>query len=142
MNMVLYGILVGVITLAAYLLGEYVLSDPSVADGTANTMAFATLVFCELTRAFAVRSERESIFKIGVFTNPTMNKSFLVGMILQLAVLLVPFLQNVFSITPLTGTEWLVVAVLGLMPLVISEIAKAIRRAARPEKEQNYAKVS
>ena len=56
--------------------------------------------------------------------------------------LLVPFLQNVFSITPLTGTEWLVVAVLGLMPLVISEIAKAIRRAARPEKEQNYAKVS
>ena len=35
--------LVGAITLAAYWLGEYVLSDPTVADGTANTMAFATL---------------------------------------------------------------------------------------------------
>ena len=140
-NMVFYGVLVGVITLAAYLLGEYVLSDPLVADGTANTMAFATLVFCELTRAFAVRSERESIFKIGVFTNPTMNKSFLVSMVLQLAVLLIPFLQNVFSITPLTGIEWLVVVVLSLMPLVISEIAKAIRRAARTEKERSYANV-
>ena len=129
LSMVFYGVLVGLITLAAYLLGEYVLSDPAVADGTANTMAFATLVFCELIRAFAVRSDTQSLFKIGLFTNPTMNKSFLLGLALQLAVLLLPFLRGVFHITPLTGIEWAVVAVLGLMPLVISEIAKAIRRA-------------
>ena len=133
-SMVFYGVLVGLITLAAYLLGEYVLSDPLLADGTANTMAFATLVFCELTRAFAVRSDTESIFKIGFFTNPTMNKSFLVSLVLQLAVLLLPFLRGVFSVTPLTAIEWVTVVVLGLMPLVISEIVKAIKRARKNAK--------
>ena len=85
-SMIFYGVLVGVITLAAYWLGEYVLSNPNVADGTANTMAFATLVFGELTRAFAVRSETRSIFSIGVFSNSAMNKAFLVSLALQLAV--------------------------------------------------------
>ncbi len=133
-NMVFYGVLVGLITLAAYLLGEYVLSDPSVADGIANTMAFATLVFCELTRAFAVRSEDESIFKIGFFTNPTMNKSFVIGLVLQLAVLLLPFLRGIFSVTPLSGIQWVTVVILGLMPLVISEIVKAVKRARKKAK--------
>jgi Ca2+-transporting ATPase len=91
-SMVFYGIIVGAITLASYWLGEYVLSDPSVADGTANTMAFATLVFAELTWAFAVRSESRSIFSIGIFTNSAMNKAFAVSLAMQLAVLLIPFL--------------------------------------------------
>ena len=130
-SMVFYGVLVGLITLAAYVLGEYVLSDPALADGTANTMAFATLVFCELTRAFAVRSERLSIFQIGILSNKTMNKAFLVGLVLQLAVLLIPFLQPIFHITPLTGIEWVVVVLLSLVPLVVSEITKAIGRAKK-----------
>ena len=130
-SMIFYGVLVGVITLVSYLLGEYVLSDPLLADGTANTMAFATLVFCELTRAFAVRSERMSIFQIGLFSNKAMNKAFLVGLVLQLIVLLVPFLQPIFHITPLTGIEWVVVVLLSLVPLVVSEITKAIGRATK-----------
>lgn len=127
-EMVFYGIMVGVITLVAYALGEYVLSDPEVADATANTMAFATLVFCELTRAFAVRSERHSIFQIGLFSNKTMNKAFVVGLGLQLAVLLIPALQPIFNVTSLTAAEWLVVVGLALLPLATSEIVKAVRR--------------
>lgn len=129
LSMICYGLLVGVITLIAYLLGEYVLSDPAVADATANTMAFATLVFCELTRAYAVRSENLSVFKIGLFSNKTMNKAFVVGLALQLVVLLIPPLRPIFHITALTGTEWLVVVILSLVPLIVSEIAKAIKRA-------------
>ncbi len=127
-SMIFYGVLVGLITLLAYILGEYVLSDPAVADGTANTMAFATLVFCELTRAFAVRSERMSVFQIGLLSNKTMNKAFIVGLVLQLAVLLIPVLQPVFHITTLTNIEWLVVIGLSLVPLVVSEITKVIKR--------------
>ena len=128
-SMVFYGVLVGAITLVAYLLGEYVMSDPAVADATANTMAFATLVFCELTRAFAVRSEHLSIFQVGVLSNKTMNKAFVAGLVLQLAVLLVPFLQPVFHISALTGPEWLVVVGLAFVPLVVSELAKIVKRA-------------
>ncbi len=128
-SMVFYGVLVAIVTLVAYWLGEYVLSDPALADKTACTMAFATLVFCELTRAFAVRSEKQSIFKIGLFSNKTMNIAFVVGLVLQLAVLLIPPFQMIFEVTSLTAVEWVVVVVLALIPLIVSEITKAISRA-------------
>ncbi len=128
-SMIFYGVLVGAVTLLAYVLGEYVLSDPAEADRVACTMSFATLVFCELTRAFAVRSEHHSIFKIGLFSNSMMNKAFAVGLILQLAVLLIPPLQEVFDVTSLNATEWAVVICLAFVPLVTSEIVKAVRKA-------------
>lgn len=126
-SMIFYGVLVGAITLAAYWLGEYVLSDPNMADGTANTMAFATLVFGELTRAYAVRSEKHSIFKIGLFSNKAMNQAFVVSLAMQLAVLFIPFLQPIFKVQSLNMTEWLVVVGLSLIPLIISEITKFVR---------------
>ena len=131
-SMVFYGVLVGGITLLAYALGEYVLSrdvlDPVMRDGYANTMAFATLVFCELTRAFAVRSEKRSIFQIGLFSNKTMNIAFVVGLGLQLCVLFIPPLQSIFSITNLPAQDWIIVVGLGLCPLIISEIIKLVSR--------------
>ena len=123
------GLMVGLLTLAAYYLGEYVLSDPATANAAANTMAFATLTFCQLFHAFDVRSETQSIAHIGVFSNPAMNKAFLAGAAMQLAVLLIPPFQAVFRVCPLTGAEWLCVLGLSLAPLVICEIEKAIRRA-------------
>ena len=128
-SMVFYGVLVGAVTLGAYTLGEYVLSDPTTADGVACTMSFATLVFCELTRAFAVRSEHHSIFKIGIFSNSMMNKAFAAGLIMQLAVLLIPPLQGIFGVVNLNAAEWAVVIILALVPLIVSEIFKAVKRA-------------
>jgi Ca2+-transporting ATPase len=130
-SMVFYGIIVGAITLAAYWLGEYVLSDPLVADGTANTMAFATLVFAELTWAFAVRSETRSIFSIGICSNSAMNKAFAVSLAMQLSVLFIPFLKPIFSISTLSVLEWIVVVALSLIPLVIIEISKAVDAVRR-----------
>ena len=127
------GLMVGLLTLAAYYLGEYVLSDPSLADATANTMAFATLTFCQLFHAYDVRSETQSIAHIGLLTNPAMNKAFLVGMALQLSVLLAPPLMSVFQVCALNALEWLVVLGLSLTPLVVCEIEKAVRRGS-PEK--------
>ncbi len=123
------GVMVGLLTLGAYWLGEYVLSDPSLADATANTMAFATLTFCQLFHAFDVRSETQSIARLGLLSNPAMNKAFLVGMGLQLIVLLAPPFQAIFQVCPLNAVEWLVVLGLSLTPLVICEIEKAVRRA-------------
>ena len=125
------GIMVGLVTLTAYYLGEYILSDPNLADATANTMAFATLTMCQLFHAFDVRSEDQSIFHIGILSNPAMNKAFVVGMILQLAVLLIPPLMSVFNVCALTAPEWGVVLGLSILPLIVCEIEKAIRRAVR-----------
>ena len=81
------GIMVGLLTLTAYFLGEYVLSEPGEAYAAANTMAFATLTLCQLFHAYDVRSERSSLLQIGIFSNPAMNRAFAVGLVMQLAVL-------------------------------------------------------
>ena len=129
------GAMVGLLTLGAYFLGEYVLSDPGEAYQAANTMAFATLTLCQLFHAFDVRSESQSLFHIGVFSNPAMNKAFLVGLGLQLSVLCFPPFQAVFQTVPLNPLEWAVVLTLSVTPVVVCELAKALRRRTEGQKQ-------
>ena len=123
------GAMVGLLTLTAYFLGEYVLSDPGEAHAAANTMAFATLTLCQLFHAFDVRSERASLLHIGVFSNAAMNRAFLIGLVMQLSVLCVPPLQAVFNTVPMSPVEWAVVLCLAVTPVVVCEAAKAAGRA-------------
>ncbi|GAB4417752.1 MAG: calcium-transporting P-type ATPase, PMR1-type [Anaerolineales bacterium] len=95
---------------------------------TAETMAFLTLAFAELFRAYTVRSERASIFQIGMFSNKYMQYAVALSIILLLLVVNVPFLQPIFNTHFLTGTEWIVVLVLGLLPAVAEEITKFFLR--------------
>ena len=123
------GVMVGLLTLGAYFLGEYVLSDPAEASAVANTMAFATLTLCQLFHAFDVRSEEASLLHIGVFSNPAMNRAFLVGLGMQLAVLCLPPLQTVFRTVSMDARQWGAVLALAVTPVVVCEAAKALRRA-------------
>lgn len=120
------GLLIGGLTLAAYALGEYVLSDPGEAYQAANTMAFATLTLCQLFHAFDVRSEHRSLFHIGALSNPAMNKAFLAGLGMELAVLCLPPLQAIFRTVPLSPLEWATVLLLAVAPIPICECAKAL----------------
>ena len=129
------GIMVGGLTLAAYWLGEYVLSDPSTADAAANTMAFATLTLSQLFHAFDVRSENQSLFRIGVFSNKAMNEAFVVGLAMQMSVLCLPPLQKLFSVVFLTPVQWLAVLALAVAPVILSEAEKALRRLIRHKKD-------
>ena len=119
----------------AYGLGLYLSNDYAVA----NTMAFATLTLSQLFHAFDVRSERTSLFRLGVFSNPAMNKAFLVGLLLQAAVLLAPPLQAAFSVVPLTLSLWGVTLGLAVTPLIVCEIVKGVHRAAHPKTVQETA---
>lgn len=95
---------------------------------TAETMAFVTLSLCELFRAYTVRSERASLFKIGVFSNRYMQ--YAVGLSIGLLVLVVsvPFLQPIFNTHFPSLREWSVVIGLGLIPAVTEEITKFFLR--------------
>ena len=130
------GVMVGLLTLSAYFLGGYILAEPGLGHATANTMAFATLTLCQLFHAFDVRSERDSLFHIGVFSNRAMNKAFLAGMAMQLAVLCLPPFMNIFSVTAMTARQWGAVLGLSLAPVVICEAEKSLRRRKRPIKEK------
>jgi len=95
---------------------------------TAETMAFITLSLCELFRAYTVRSERASIFKIGVFSNKWMQYAVGLSVFLLLLVCVVPFLQDIFNTHWMTGMEWAVVFSLGILPAISEEITKFFLR--------------
>ena len=95
---------------------------------TAETMAFVTLSLCELFRAYTVRSERASLFQIGVFSNRYMQYAVGLSIGLLLTVTGLPFLQPIFNTHFLTGSEWLIVVGLALIPATAEEITKFFLR--------------
>jgi Ca2+-transporting ATPase len=106
------------VTLAAYFIGLNYYPE------AAKTMAFVTLSFSELLRAFTARSENYPILKIGLFTNKAMNWGVLVSLILLLTVVYTPFLNKIFNTVPLVWAEWQYVLPLLFVPAVAAEITK------------------
>ena len=96
---------------------------------TAETMAFVTLSLCELFRAYTVRSERVSIFKLGIFSNKFMQYAVGVSILLLMLVVNVPFLQPIFNTHFLSGKEWLIVLSLAILPAIAEEFTKMYLRA-------------
>jgi Ca2+-transporting ATPase len=98
----------------------------------AQTMAFVTLSASELFRAYTARSERYSLFSIGVFGNKWMQWAVLGSLAVLLLTVYVPGLNTeVFGNVPLKFTDWLVVFPLMLVPAVVAEVNKVVllRRA-------------
>jgi Ca2+-transporting ATPase len=95
---------------------------------TAETMAFVTLSLCELFRAYTVRSERASLFKIGIFSNRYMQYAVGLSITLLVLVVSVPFLQPIFNTHFPSLREWSVVIGLALIPATAEEITKLFLR--------------
>jgi Ca2+-transporting ATPase len=109
------------VTLGAYLVG---LRAHPEAPEFAETMAFVTLSFSELLRAFTARSERYPVLKIGLFSNKTMFLAVAVSLALLLAVIYVPFLQPVFNTVSLGLAQWELMLPLLFVPAVAAELTK------------------
>ena len=101
---------------------------------TAETMAFVTLSLCELFRAYTVRSERVSIFKLGVFSNKWMQYAVAVSLLMLMLVINVSFLQPIFNTHYLSLNEWVIVIGLALIPAISEEITKFFLR----QKDKRY----
>ncbi len=92
-----------------------------------RTVLFTTLTLTQLGNALATRSERDNIFRIGFFSNPTMLGAVALTFLLQLAVIYVPFLQNIFQTTHLTFIELLVSIGLAVITFLTIEAVKWLR---------------
>lgn len=113
-------------TLGAFAIGTYSGPEPNIALG--RTMAFFTLVLGELLRAFSTRSERTSLFKLGLTTNKPMVLSVLGSLALMILLVLIPAAREAFGIALPSGNLWLVVGLMGLLPLVGGELHKLTLR--------------
>lgn len=118
------GLMIGLISLAAFAIG---LQDDI---GAGRTMTFITLSLAQLVHSYNVRSRHHSLFKMGVFSNKRLNQGVLVSLTAMLVVYFVPFLRGVFKLKLLTAQEWGIAVLLGLIPLVVMEIVKMVKRKA------------
>lgn len=94
----------------------------------AETMAFVTLALAELPIAYTARSERYPLVKIGLFSNKWMNLAVIISVVLVLAVVYIPFLNPVFNTEPLSLNEWELILPLLLLPAVLAEGTKYLKR--------------
>ena len=119
-KIIIEGAMLGIFTLLAFSIGNRLYSVE-----VGRTMAFLTLGILELVHSFNIKSE-ESIFKIGVLENKYLVGALVLGVILQVIVVVVSPLAQVFSLVPLTGMQWLYTILIAVAPIPIVEIQKAV----------------
>ncbi len=99
-----------------------------------QTIVFTVLCFCQLWHVLAIRSETRSLFKIGMWSNKFMLASISITVLLQLAVIYIPFLNKFFHTQPLTPAEMLTVAGISSIVFFVVEIEKKIKRVKMQNK--------
>lgn len=119
-EIVIHGINIAIFTIIAFYIGLKTNNE------TASTMAFSTLCLARLWHSFNSRS-RKSIIKQGLFSNKYIIYAILIGFILLVSVLLLPPLQNLFDVEPLSTTNLLFVLVLSLIPTIIIQVTRIIK---------------
>ncbi|MBH0183169.1 MAG: hypothetical protein HP490_16240 [Nitrospira sp.] len=95
----------------------------------ARTVAFTLLVIVQLVHAFNCRSDRWSLFQVGVATNRPLLLAVLLSVAIQAAVLTLPAAAPIFKVAPLLIDDWVLMSAAGLLPFVIMEAVKRWRRA-------------
>ena len=133
-RVVYQGIMIGILTLIAFMIGLATTTEPI--DGltldetkieVGQTMAFVTLAFSELVHVYNIRNNKKSIFKTGIGKNRNLILATLASALLMIIILAVPFLRQVFSIPILPLENILELVVLAIAPVVIVEIFKALK---------------
>lgn len=124
-QLIINGVLIGGITLFAFKLGERLYADSLI---YAQTMAFVVLSVSQLFLSLSLRSNTKSAFSLGLFSNKYLVYSILLGIFLQVIIISISFIANIFKVTPLLLYDWIVVILVSLIPFAINEILKLFRK--------------
>ncbi len=116
------GVLIGVIVLGIQYV-FYLAGNPAW-----QTMVFTTLCLSQMGNALAIRSDRYSLLAIGLFSNPALVGAVLLTFVLQMAVVYVPFLQNIFKTVALSPLELAICLGASALVFVAVEGVKWIQR--------------
>ena len=125
-RVVTQGIFVAAMTTAAYWIGSGMGSH-----STGQTMAFATLAFSQMLRAFNQRSNTEPVWVRAEGVNLWLVASFVVSALLMCAILFIPVFQSAFQLTWLTWGQWLTVIGLSLLSVIQVEVVKWIKKQSK-----------
>ena len=115
------GLLIGIASMTAFHIG---LAQGGAA--LASTMAFATLTLARLFHGFNCRG-KESIFRLGLGSNPFSLMAFAAGILLLSLVLFVPALEGLFLVAPLTGAQLGYILLLAFLPTLLIQLSRVVR---------------
>lgn len=118
-DIVLQGCMIGMLALMGYAVGQVCFGSQAVG----RTMCFCVLSISQLVHAFNMRTER-SLLSINLFENIYLNGAFLVGVLMEVAVVQLGVFNAIFKVVALKPVQWLVVCLLCIMPVVIVELQK------------------
>lgn len=121
LRIIFEGMMIGFLGLIAYGIGVAYFKDYKIG----STMAFATLSISQLVHSFNIKSEK-SIFKINIFNNFYLILALILGAVLQIGVIEVPFLANIFKVIPLLPIQWVIISFLCVVPIIIVELEKLL----------------
>lgn len=122
-KIILEGIIIGFSSIAAYFIGFYL--EKSVSLG--QTMAFFTLSTSQLFHSFNVKANH-SLFDKNTFKNHFMNFAIIVGLVLQLIVIYVPFIKTIFKFESLNFINLIICLSLSLIICLYSELLKMFKK--------------
>ena len=128
LKIVVEGIIIGAVTLIAYLIGQNAPGhDHATQHMIGQTMAFLTLSSTQLFHAYNVKSNH-SVFSPKSYKNSFMNFAFILGFVLQVCVVYIPGIQDLFKFYPIDFGYFAITIGLSLVMVVIMEIVKLINR--------------
>ena len=90
----------------------------------ATTMTLASIVFCQIGAVFNCRTEKQSLFKVGLFSNKQINLGVIFEVILIITIVYLPSLQSIFHTAPLDKSDWMLLCVWPPVILFIEEVRK------------------
>jgi Ca2+-transporting ATPase len=122
----LQGLFMALVAMALFVIGQSVLGFDV---ARCRALTFTGLVFSQLAQSLNCRSERHSLFTLGLLSNPMLLLAVLGGAVIQVLLTMAPFTASVLHLVPMTLAEWALAGAAGLLPLAGMEIEKAWRRA-------------
>jgi P-type Ca2+ transporter type 2C len=107
------GLMIRILVMAVIIgIGTFLIfrwAAPRMSVEEARSLAFTAMVAFEWFMAFSARSDEHTIFKIGIWRNKALVISIGLAILLQIAVIYVPFLQTAFHTYPLSLRDWAIV---------------------------------
>ena len=140
-----YGLLGTIFALGGYFLANLLNGWPNVAiaqEGTtvyaqATTMMLAGVVFSQIGMVMNNRTDYDSVLKRGLFSNRYINAGIIIELILIVAIIYIPFLNDIFNTAPISWLEWLYLLCIPFIVFGLEELRKKILRNRKKRKGEH-----
>lgn len=118
-----HGTLMALVTLAAF---WFVYRGDAERIGTARSVAFGVAAFSQLLYAFSCRSQTQTLWQLGLLSNPWLAAAVVFSALLQASIMVIPITARIFEVSRSLTTEWLIIGIAALIPVSLVELLKLL----------------